>query len=214
MSYLVVESCIQAVQFVLGFPSLVGLPLLHLWKSLVDPTDENVGHWGFFLKVALNTANSSLKPDSFASDLSCLNTWVVALQWTCTEKWTTSEHNLLFGSLDHLHPGNSSPEQPRTCTGTITIWLVVAFFFFFSTGFMQEIHILQVCLWLQDLQASVAAPRCRLPVLLCRAPAVVGPRSAAPGAPPAVWTDGWTLAGFSLMPPATKGKKSVSCYYY
>lgn len=40
MSYLVVESSIQAVQLVLGFPSLVGLALLHLWKILVDPTDK------------------------------------------------------------------------------------------------------------------------------------------------------------------------------
>lgn len=40
MSYLVVEASIQAVQLVLGFPPLVSLALLHLWKTLIDPTHK------------------------------------------------------------------------------------------------------------------------------------------------------------------------------
>lgn len=43
---------------------------------------------------------------------------------------------------------------------------------------------------LHDLQVSVAAPRCRLPALPCRAPAAVGLRSAAASAPSAAETDG------------------------
>lgn len=48
MSYLVVESSIQTVQLVFGFPLLFSLALLHLRKTLVDPTDKTLVSAVFF----------------------------------------------------------------------------------------------------------------------------------------------------------------------